>query len=99
MGFAHSDGTQKDDVGFLGQELQTEQILDLEPIDFLGPVPAELFEGLDDREAGSFDPTFNHPLASLGVFAFDQAAQVFDVIPVLASALLGQFGVVALDEG
>ena len=98
MGFAQSVGAQKDDVGFLGQELQTEQILDLEPIDFLGPVPAELFEGLDDREAGSFNPPFDHTLASLGVFAFDQAAQVFDMVPVLTSALLRQFGVVPLDE-
>ena len=72
--------------------------MNLEPIDLFWPVPAELFEYLDDREAGGFDAAFNGALASLGVFAFDQAAQVFDMVPVLTSALLRQFGVVPLDE-
>ena len=53
----------------------------------------ELFESFDDGEASGFDA-----LASLGVLAFDQPTQIFDMIPVLLSALLSQFGVVFLDE-
>ena len=99
MRFAQSDVAQQHRVGFLGNELQAKEVLDLEPIDFLGPVPAELFEGFDDREASGFDAPFNDALAPLGVLAFDQPTQIFDVVPVLLSALLGQFGVVSLDEG
>ena len=43
----------------------------LEAIDFLGPVPAELFERFEDREARGFHATFNDALAALGVFALD----------------------------
>src|SRR6266498_1874973 len=99
MGFPKADIAQQHGVGFLGNELQAEQVLDLEPIDFLGPVPAKLFESLDHREASGFDAPFNDALASLGVLAFDQAAQVFEMVPVLLSALLSHFTVVCLDEG
>ena len=83
----------------MGDEFQAKEVLDLEPIDFLGPVPAELFEGFEDGEASGFDAAFNDALASLGIFAFDEPAQIFDVIPVLLSTLLSQFGMVVLDEG
>jgi uncharacterized protein YqhQ len=45
------------------------------------------------------DATFNDALAALGVVAFDEAAQVFEMVPVLLGALLSQFGVVVLEEG
>jgi len=48
MGFAKADQAEEDDVGFFLDEAQTEEILDLEAIDFFGPVPAEGFEGFED---------------------------------------------------
>jgi hypothetical protein len=98
MRFAQSDVAQQHCVGFLGNELQAKEVLHLEAINFLGPVPVELFESFDDGEASGFDAPFNDALASLGVLAFDQPTQIFDMIPVLLSALLSQFGVVFLDE-
>ena len=68
---------RKIDVGFLGDELQAKEILNLEPVDFLGPVPAELFESFEDGEASGFDAALNDALAALGVFAFDQPTQIF----------------------
>ena len=82
----------------MGNELQAKEVLHLKAINFLGPFPVELFESFDDGEASGFDAPFNDALASFGVLAFDQSTQVFDVVPVLLSALLSQFGVVLLDE-
>jgi hypothetical protein len=45
MGFAQSDVAQENDIGFLSHEVQATEVLDLQTINFLGPVPAELFEG------------------------------------------------------
>ena len=98
VGFAQADGPQKDDIGFLCQELQPEEVLDLEAIDFLGPVPAELFEGFDDRKAGGFDAQLDGVLEPLLVLAVDEAAQVVDVAPGLLGSLLGQFGILGLEE-
>lgn len=55
VGFAQTDEAQKDDVGFVVDELKSEEVLDLKAIDFFWPVPAEGFEGLDDGEAGVLD--------------------------------------------
>ena len=41
MGFAQSDEAEDENVGLIVDELETEEILDLEAIDFFGPVPAE----------------------------------------------------------
>ena len=75
MGFAEADAAQEDDVGFFLDELEAEEVLDLEAVDFLGPVPAELFEGLDDGEAGGFDAPLDGALAAQGGFAFDELAR------------------------
>ena len=79
MALAHADAAQEDDVGLLGQELQAEEILDLEPVDFLGPAPVELFEGFQDGEPGAFDPRLHAALELVVVLALDEAAQVFEV--------------------
>jgi len=99
MGLAQADGAEKDHVGFLRHELQAEEVLDLEAVDFFRPIPAELFEGFDDGKAGGLDATFDGALAPFLEFTLDQSGQVLDVIPVLLGALLSQFGVVVLDEG
>ena len=96
MGFAQADIAQQHDVGFVREELEAKEVLDRQPVDFLGPVPAELFEGFEHREAGSLDAAFDDALAALGVFTFDEAAQVFHMVPVLLRALLGEFAVVLL---
>ena len=51
MGFAEADQAEEDDVGFVFDELEAEEVLDLEAVDFLGPVPAEGVEGFDERES------------------------------------------------
>src|SRR5438093_976282 len=37
MGFAEADQPEEDDVGFVFNELETEEVLDLKPIDFFRP--------------------------------------------------------------
>src|SRR5438874_2230855 len=80
-----------------GQEVQAEEVLDLEPIDFLGPVPVELFEGFQDREAGGLDAQFDGVLAALLVLAVDEAGEVIGVGPGMLGGLLGPFGVMGLE--
>jgi len=50
-------------------------------VDFFGPVPTELFEGFEDREAGFFDASGNGALAALVDLALDQVFQVVDAPP------------------
>jgi len=56
VSFAEANQTQENNVGFLFDKPKPEEILDLEPIDFFGPVPTEAFQGLDDWKTGGFDP-------------------------------------------
>jgi hypothetical protein len=70
----------------------------LELVDFLGPVPAELFEGFEDRKAGGFDPPPDDVFAALLVLAVDEPGQIFDVSSGLPGGLLGQWVVLRLDE-
>jgi hypothetical protein len=69
-------------------------MLHLEPVDLLGPVPAELFERFEHGEASRLDAALNDALAAFVVFALDQTAQVFEMVPVLLSGLLRQFEVI-----
>ena len=98
MRFSHTDGTQEDDVAFVGQELQAEEVLDLEAIDFLGPIPAELFERFQHREAGGFDAQLDSVLESLLVLAVNEATQIIDVTAVLLSGPLRQFGILGFNK-
>lgn len=91
VGFAQADGAQKDHVGLLSQELPAEEVLDLEAIDLLGPVPMELFERFDDRKARGLDAPLDGVLEPLLVLAVDEPAEVIDVSAGLLGRLLGQF--------
>ena len=51
MGFSQANATDQDHVGASVDELESKQMLDLEPIDFTGPGPVELIEGFTDGEA------------------------------------------------
>jgi len=53
-------------------ELETEEVLDLEPVDFFRPVPAEGFEGLDDWEACGLDAPGDGALVAQGRLALDE---------------------------
>ncbi len=78
MGFAQPDGSKKDDVGLLRQELQTEEVLNLEAIDFLGPIPMELLQGFENRKARSLDAQLDGVLEPLLVLAVDEPAEVIN---------------------
>jgi len=39
----------------IAHELEAEEVLDFEAVDFFGPVPSEGIEGFDDWEACGFD--------------------------------------------
>ena len=89
MGLAYTDRSQKHDVSFLSDELEAKEVLNLKPVDFFGMIPMELFQGFDHRDAGILDPALDSALALLVVFAFDEAAEIFLVIPVLSGSLGG----------
>ena len=99
VGFAQTDVSEEDDVSFVLEELQPEEVLHRHAVDFLGPVPAELFQRFDHREAGGFEAPLDDALAALVVFTFDKPAEVFDVVPLVLGGLLGQFPVVTLHKG
>ena len=46
---------EENDVGFVLDKLETEEVLDLKAVDFLRPVPAEGVESFDEGKASGFD--------------------------------------------
>ena len=79
VGFAEADQAEEDDVGFVLDELETEEVLDLEAVDFLGPVPAEGVEGFNDGEAGGLEAPGDGAVGAQGGFAFDELGEVVEV--------------------
>src|ERR1700676_4263217 len=90
MALAEPDAAEEDHVGSLFDEVQAKQILDLQSIDLTGPVPFELIERLEHREAGERDPPGNAAILATMRFPFDQVGQIVDVRPVLCCGLGGQ---------
>jgi hypothetical protein len=90
VSFAEANQTQENNVGFLFDKPKPEEILDLEPIDFFGPVPTEAFQGLDDWKTGSFDPPSNRALLTGRYFALKEPTQVVEMAPVVGGAFDSQ---------
>ena len=80
-------------------KLQTEQILDLRPIDFLRPVPLELIERLEDREACEADASLQALILAPGDLALDQALEVVERRPLLFGGGLREFMIVGTHVG
>jgi hypothetical protein len=99
MRFADADVTEEDDVGFLGEELQAEEVLDVESVDLFRPVPAELFQGLNDRKASGSDATLDRSLVALLELALDESAQIVDVAAGSLAGFSGPVIVMGFDEG
>jgi hypothetical protein len=55
MGFTKADPSEQDDIGFVFEELESEEVLDGQAVDLFGPVPLEWLEGLDDRKPSESD--------------------------------------------
>lgn len=77
----------EDDIAVLRQERQAEEILHLGAIDFLGPVPIELVEGLERREASGGQAARDGQLLSAQRFALHQPRQIIDMGPLLVGRL------------
>jgi len=65
-------------------------VLHLRSVDLLRPVPAELVEGLDHREARGAHSAFHGALLAHGTFAFEQALEELEVGPRGRRRFLGQ---------
>jgi hypothetical protein len=76
VGFSQTDKAKEDDVGFVLDKLKTEEVLDLEAVDFLRPVPAEGVEGFYQREASGFDAAGDDAVLAQGGFAFGELSEV-----------------------
>ena len=99
VALAQADPADEDDVGGLVDELQTEEVLDLQTVEFLGPVPLELVEGLTHRESGEAHAPFDGAVLSAVRFALDEAVEEGDGITLFLGGIAGEFGVVLADEG
>ena len=75
MALAQADPADEDDVGGLVDELQTEEVLDLQTVEFLGPVSLELVEGLTHRESGEAHAPFDGAVLSAVRFALDESVE------------------------
>ena len=98
MRFADAHAAQEHDVGFVGDELQPKEVLDLQAVDLFGMIPLELFEGLEDQNAGLAEAALDAALALLVMFALGQTAEIFQMIPMFGGRLGGQRGMLVLDE-
>ena len=98
VGFAEANQTQENNVGFLFDKTKPEEILDLESIDFFGPVPTEAFQGFDDWKTGGFDPPSNRTLLTGRNFALKEPPQVVEMAPVVGGAFDRQGSAVFFDR-
>ena len=99
MGLTESHSAHKDDVGMVFQKGQPEEVLDLRPVDLLGPAPVELFQGFEHWEAGGDDTPSHRAVHLPQGLPFHQAAQVIHRRPVLLGGLVGQTLIVLLHIG
>ena len=99
MGFSDADQAEENDVGFVFDKLEAEEVLDLKAVDFLGPVPAEGVEGFDQREACGFDAAGDGTVLTQGGFAFGEFSEIVKMGEFLACGLGGQALAVLPDEG
>lgn len=90
MALAQADGGDEDHVGVVLDEAQAKQVLDLGPVDLLRPVPVELIEALEHREARQSDAPLDAALFAPVGLALDEPRQKLDVGPLLGSGLLRQ---------
>ena len=86
MRLAETTESQENDIGFLVDEAQTEQILDLGLIDLFWPVPAEGIQGFNDWKTGCLDAAKDGAVLTCGGFPVDETLEVVDVSPVLGMA-------------
>ena len=70
----------------------------MQTVDFLGPVPLELFQGFEDGKARRLDAVLDGALEPLLILGVNQAAEVFDMAPGLLGGRLSQFVVLVFDE-
>lgn len=97
MGFSKTDSADKDHVGLGRHKGQAEEVLNLGAVDFLGPVPRELFQGFEDGEAGGGQAPLQSPLIARCTLRVQEACQVIDMGPVLPGSLGAQGLVVLVD--
>ena len=86
----------KDHVGFLREKGQAEEVLHLGAIDFLGPVPVKLVEGLDAGEAGGGNTALDGQLLPALGFAVDETSQIIHMGPLFLGRFAGQSRVMLL---
>src|ERR1051326_5428582 len=90
MRLPNPNSPDKNDVHFVGNERETEEILDLGPVDLLGPAPLEVFQQFDGGKASSDDASLHGSLVSSLALPVDQPSQVVDMGPVLLRGFRGQ---------
>jgi hypothetical protein len=99
MGLAKAYPSEQDDIGFVFEELESEEVLDGHAIDFLGPAPLELLEGLDDGKPGESDFPLNGAVEPGVHFSEGEVLKVSGVCPVVCGGLVGQSFVMVEHEG
>jgi hypothetical protein len=99
MGLSDPDASKQNDIGFVFEELESEEVLDGHAVDLLGPAPLELIEGLEDREPCQSDFALNGAVVAGVDFSEGEALEVLEVYPVVADGLVGQSFVMVEHEG
>ena len=82
MTLAQAGAGDEHHIGVLLDEIEMEQILDQRAVDLGGPVPVELIERLEHREAGLRDAALDAAIVAGRRFPVDQFGQVVQVRPL-----------------
>jgi len=90
VGFPKANSACENNVGMVFEEGQTEEVLDLGAVDFLGPGPVKLLESFDGRKMSGGNASLEGLLfATLG-FAVDEPGQIFGGEPLFLGGLSSQ---------
>jgi len=95
--FTQADASEENDVGFGFHESEAKEILDLETVDFFGPVPVEAVKCFKHGEPGQFDAALDGAVTPQVYFGLGKFREILDMGPVLLDGMLGG-GIVLLQK-
>lgn len=99
MSLSEADACQEDDIGFVFDELESEQVLYGQSVDFVWPVPLKLLKGLAAGKSCESDFTLNGAVPPGVELTEGKVLKVVDVVPLIGGGLLGQGFTMLKHEG
>jgi len=88
--FSKTDTTEKNDIAFILDKFETEEILYLLLVDFMRPAPLELLQCFDLGETGKRNPTLGGAILALKRLSANELGEEIEIRPLFLSCQFGE---------